>query len=132
MTTLEFYTALSALWIGLFWAPHILDRAAVRGLSAATDGRGADTPEQSDWARRSVRAHAVAARSFAAFGPLALLAMLRIPDDGYPGSLAIAYFLGLVMHYFVYALGIAVLRTLALLVMTTAILALALRIAGLI
>ena len=129
MTTLEFYTALSALWIGLCWAPHILDRVVVGGLPVAMMDPAAP---QSDWARRTVRAHGVAARFFAAFAPLAVLAMIRIPEDGYPGSLAIAYFIGLVMHYFVYALGIAVLRWLALLVMSLSVVALALRLSGLI
>ena len=132
MTNLEFYTALSALWIGLCWAPYILDRVAVRGLMGALDNWRSDATPQSDWAQRTIRAHTVAVESFVAFAPLAILAMIRIPDDAYPGILATSYFIGLVVHYFVYALGIIVLRTLAFVVMALSTVGLALRVFGMI
>lgn len=113
MTTLEFYTALSALWIGLAWLPYILDRIIVRGLLGAMANYDAAAAPQSAWAVRAMRAHTVAVEAFVAFAPLAVLAMIRIPEDSYPGTSAMTFFIGISAHYIIYCLGIPVLRTLA-------------------
>lgn len=130
MTNLEFFTALSALWIGLAWVPYILDRLAVRGLMGALGNYDPQAIPQSDWAQRAMRAHTVAVESFVAFAPLAVLAMIRLPEDGYPGLLAMTYFLGIFAHYIIYCLGIPVLRTLAFAVAAFSTLGLGLRVLG--
>jgi hypothetical protein len=33
MSSLEFYTSLSAIWIAIAWFPYILDRIMVHGLT---------------------------------------------------------------------------------------------------
>ncbi|MGY3438886.1 MULTISPECIES: MAPEG family protein [unclassified Marinovum] len=132
MTTLEFYTTLSAIWIALAWVPYILDRMLVRGLMGALANYDANAKPQSPWAQRAMRAHTVAVESFVAFAPLAVLAMIRLPEDGYPGTLAMTYFFGIVAHYVVYCLGIPVLRTLVFAVAVLSTVALGLRVLGVI
>ncbi len=132
MSSLEFYTALSALWIGLAWVPYILDRLAVRGLMGALGNYDPQAIPQSDWAQRAMRAHTVAVESFVAFAPLAVLAMIRQPDDTYPGILAMTYFIGIFAHYIIYCLGIPVLRTLAFALAAFSTLGLGLRVLGVI
>jgi len=113
MSNLEFYTTLSGLWIALCWLPYILDRIAVRGLMGALANYDPDAIPQSAWAQRAMRAHTVAVQAFVVFGPLAVLASIRMPDDSYPGVLAMTFFIGIVAHYVIYCFGIPVLRTLA-------------------
>ncbi len=132
MTTLEFYTALSALWIALCWAPYILDRVFTRGLMGAMANPSPDAAPQSAWAQRAKRAHTVAVETFVAFAPLSLMAMTRLPEDSYPGTLAMTYFFAIVAHYIIYVLGIPVLRTLAFVVAALSTTALALRLFGII
>ena len=59
MSSLEFYTALSATWIAIAWLPYILDRILVRGLMGALANYDPDATPQSDWAQRAMRAHTV-------------------------------------------------------------------------
>ncbi len=132
MTTLEFYTALAATWIAMAWLPYILDRIMVRGLMGALAYYDPLAVEQSAWAQRAMRAHTVAVESFVAFGPLAVLAMIRQPEDTYPGILAMTYVFGIVAHYIIYCLGIPVLRTLAFAVAALSTLARGLRVLGVI
>lgn len=127
MNSLEQYTALSAVWIGLAWVPYIIDRAMVRGLMGALANYDPAARPQSPWAQRAMRAHRVAVEAFVAFAPLAVLAMIRIPDDPYPGLLAMGFFFGILAHYVIYVFGIPVLRTLAFTLSALSTLALGLR-----
>ena len=113
MSQLEFYTGLSAVWIAIAWVPYLLDRIMVRGLVGAMANPSPDLAPQSDWAVRAKAAHVVAIQAFSAFAPLAILAMIRIPEDGYPNILAMTFFIGIFAHYVIYAIGITVLRTLS-------------------
>ncbi len=113
MTMLEHYTALTALWVGVAWAPYIVDRLLVRGIMGALANPSPDAIPQSAWAQRAKCAHKVAIEAFLPFGVLALMAMMRAPDDVYAGTLAMVFFYALVAHYVIYLLGITVLRTLA-------------------
>lgn len=130
MTQLEFFLGLSGLWISLAWVPYILDRFLVRGIMGTFANPSPDLPPQSPWAQRAKAAHAVAVQTFAAFAPLAILAAIRLPDDGYPGILAMSYFVGIFAHYIIYAAGIPVLRTLAFLLAALSSAALGLRVLG--
>ena len=75
-------------------------------------------------------AHVVAIQAFSAFAPLAILAMIRIPEDGYPNILAMTFFIGIFAHYVIYAIGITVLRTLSFSLAALSTLALGLRVLG--
>jgi len=130
MSQLEFYTGLSAVWIAIAWVPYLLDRIMVRGLVGAMANPSPDLAPQSDWAVRAKAAHVVAIQAFSAFAPLAILAMIRIPDDGYPNILAMTFFFGIFAHYVIYAIGITVLRTLSFSLAALSTLALGLRVLG--
>lgn len=130
MSQLEFYTGLSALWIALAWVPYILDRIKVRGLMGALANPSPELAPQSAWAQRAKAAHKVAVEAFVAFAPLAVMAMIRIPDDPYPGILAMTFFLGIFAHYIIYAIGIIVVRTLSFALAALSTVALALRVLG--
>ena len=130
MSQLEFYTGLSAVWIAIAWVPYLLDRIMVRGLVGAMANPSPDLTPQSDWAVRAKAAHVVAIHAFSAFAPLAILAMIRIPEDGYPNILAMTFFIGIFAHYVIYAIGIPVLRTLSFSLAALSTLALGLRVLG--
>lgn len=130
MSQLEFYTGLSAVWIAIAWVPYLLDRIMVRGLVGAMANPSPDLTPQSDWAVRAKAAHVVAIQAFSAFAPLAILAMIRIPEDGYPNILAMTFFIGIFAHYVIYAIGITLLRTLSFSLAALSTLALGLRVLG--
>ncbi len=130
MSQLEFYTGLSAVWIAIAWVPYLLDRIMVRGLVGAMANPSPDLAPQSDWAVRAKAAHVVAIQAFSAFAPLAILAMIRIPEDGYPNILALTFFIGIFAHYVIYAIGFTVLRTLSFSLAALSTLALGLRVLG--
>jgi uncharacterized MAPEG superfamily protein len=130
MSQLEFFTGISALWIALAWVPYIVDRIMVRGLMGALANPGPELAPQSAWAQRAKAAHTVAVEAFVAFAPMAVFAMIRIPDDSYPGILAMTFFFGIFAHYIVYSLGITVLRTLCFALAALSTVALALRLLG--
>ena len=128
MSQLEFYTGLSAVWIAIAWVPYVLDRILVRGIGGAMANPSPDLAPQSDWAIRARSAHVVAIQAFSAFAPLAILAIIRIPEDSYPNILAMTFFIGIFAHYVIYALGIPVLRTLCFSLAALSTLALGLRV----
>ena len=130
MSQLEFYTGLSAVWIAIAWVPYLLDRIMVRGLVGAMANPSPDLAPQSDWAVRAKAAHVVAIQAFSAFAPLAILAMIRIPEDGYPNTLAMTFFISIFAHYVIYAIGFTVLRTLSFSLAALSTLALGLRVLG--
>ena len=132
MTQLQWFTALSGLWISIAWVPYILDRLMVRGLMGAFANPSADQKPQSAWAQRAKSAHTVAVELYVAFAPLAVLAMIMHPEDSYPGILSMTFFIGLVAHYVIYAFGIAVLRTLAFALAALSTVGLGLRVIGMI
>lgn len=132
MTTLETYLVLYALWLAVAWLPYILDRIAVRGLVGALANHDPGATPQSPWARRAMRAHLVGVEAFAAFAPLAILAAIRLPDDSYPGLLAMVWAWAMFAHYVIYCFGIIVLRTLAFATAVACALALGLRLLGMI
>lgn len=113
MTQLQYFTALSGLWLALAWLPYILDRVMVRGLMGAMANPGPSDLPQSLWAQRAHRAHIVGVELFAAFAPLAILAMLVLPAENQPSTLGLTFFIGMIAHYIIYTIGIPVLRTLA-------------------
>ena len=108
--------------------PYVLDRILVRGIGGAMANPSPDLAPQSDWAIRARSAHVVAIQAFSAFAPLAILAIIRIPEDSYPNSLAMTFFIGIFAHYVIYALGIPVLRTLCFSLAALSTLALGLRV----
>ena len=113
MTDLVFWTALSGLLVALAWVFYIVDRILVWGLWPALSGRPEDQPQQSEWAKRHKRAHTVAVEAFVVWGALAAMAAATRPEDPYPGTLGMFFFIGLLVHNLAYLLGVPVIRTLA-------------------
>ena len=132
MGNLEHYTVLSALWIAMAWLPYILDRIMVRGMMGALANYDPNATPQSAWAQRAMRAHNVSVQAFVAFAPLAIIAMIKMPEDSYPGIMAMGFFFGIIAHYIIYLIGIPVLRTLAFALAAFSTIGLALRILGVI
>jgi uncharacterized MAPEG superfamily protein len=130
MSQLEFYLGLSGLWIAIAWVPYILDRIMVRGLMGALANPSPDLAPQSPWAVRAKAAHVVAVETYVAFAPLAIIASIKLPDDGYPGVLAMTYFIGIFAHYLIYTAGVVVLRTLAFALAALSTVGLGLRVLG--
>lgn len=132
MTDLQYWTALSGIWLSIAWLPYILDRIVTRGLMGALANYDPGARPQSAWAQRAMRAHTVAVEAFVAFAPLSVMTMILRPDDAYPGTLAMTFFVGIFAHYIIYCLGIPVLRTLAFALAALSTLALGLRLIGVI
>lgn len=132
MSDLLYYTILSALWVGLAWAPYIIDRVLVRGMMGALANFDPTARPQSAWAQRAMRAHTVLVERMAMFAPLAIIGHITMPDDGYLGMMAAVHFWAMIAHYVIYCIGIPVLRTLAFVVAVAATLAMALRLLGMI
>lgn len=132
MSSLEQYTVLSALWIAVAWLPYILDRIMVRGMMGALANYDPNAIPQSGWAQRAMRAHTVSVEAFVAFAPLAVIAMIKIPEDSYPGILAMVFFFGIIGHYIIYMIGIPVLRTVSFAFAVFSTIGLALRVLGVI
>ena len=72
MSSLEFYTSLSAIWIAIAWFPYILDRIMVHGLTGTMANPTPSLAWQSGWAMRAKAAHGVVIQAFAAYPPLAI------------------------------------------------------------
>jgi len=130
MTQLEFCLGISGLWIASAWMPYILERFVSRGVMGTFANPSPDLPRQAPWAQRAKAAHKVAVETFAAFGPLAVFALIKIPGDHLVGLFALTYLLGLLAHNLIYCLGIPVLRTIAFLVASLSTAAIGLRVLG--
>jgi uncharacterized MAPEG superfamily protein len=107
-----FWLMLTIILTGLLWIPYILDRSAVRGLTAAMGNPGPGDKPQSPWAQRMMAAHDNAVENLVLFAPLVLVAnALQISTSTTVAACAV-YFWARLAHFIVYALGIPMLRTL--------------------
>jgi uncharacterized MAPEG superfamily protein len=132
MSDLEFYTILSAIWIGICWLPYILDRVLTRGLFGALANYNPTAKAQSGWAIRAMRAHQVAIETFVVFAPLSVLTLVKSAEAEMPGTFGLLYFAGIFAHYWLYLLGVPVLRTFAFLASIIGSLGLGLNLLGMI
>ncbi len=113
MTSELYWLTLTALMTALFWVPYILNRIAVQGMVAAMSYPTADTPEQTGWAARAMKAHYNAAENLVVFAPLVLTLHVLGLSTALTASAAAIYFFARLVHYLVYLAGIPVVRTLA-------------------
>lgn len=112
MKTELFYLALVAALTGLLWVPYILDRIAVRGITAAV-GYPENPKPQSPWARRMLRAHGNAVENLVVFATLVLVAQAAGISNGTIATASIVYFWARVVHVLAYTFAIPWVRTLA-------------------
>lgn len=114
MTPELYWLTLTILMTGLFWLPYILDRIIVRGLMTAISGTTAETTDdQSEWAKRAIRAHMNAIENLALLAPAVLIAHALNISTPVTQSAVMVYFFARLVHYLVYTAGIPVVRTLA-------------------
>ena len=107
------WLTLTVILTGLLWLPYTIDRVVVRGLMGAMTNPSRNDKPQSPWAQRLYFAHTNAVENLVVFATLVLI----LDSMGHSTeSTAIAcavYFWARLAHAIIYALGIAVLRTLA-------------------
>ncbi|MFY0610502.1 MAG: MAPEG family protein [Hyphomicrobiaceae bacterium] len=114
MTPELYWLTLTALMTALMWLPYILDRIMVRGLIPAITGTTAEvTDDQSEWAKRAIRAHINAIENLAIIAPAVLVAHALSISTSVTQSAVMIYFFARLVHYIVYTAGIPVVRTLA-------------------
>jgi uncharacterized MAPEG superfamily protein len=107
------WLTLTVVLTGLLWIPYMIDRAKVRGLSAAMDNpKPGDTP-QSPWAMRLYFAHTNAVENLIVFAPLVLILDSINISTGVTVVTCAVYFWTRLAHAVLYAFGVPVLRTVA-------------------
>lgn len=114
MTAELYWMTLTVLMTALFWLAYILDRLVVRGLWAAVaDSQPERGEPHSLWAQRAMRAHANAVENLAIFVPAVLTAHVLNIHTPATQMAAAVYFFARLVHFFVYTMGVPLLRTLA-------------------
>jgi uncharacterized MAPEG superfamily protein len=127
----ELYWVAATILLTLLMAfPYVLNRMAVRGLMGAMANPSPADKPQADWARRAQAAHANAVENLVLFAPAAIAVHVAGLGNSMTAAACMTYFCARLAHYLVYAAGIPVLRTLAHTVGVFAILALILRLLG--
>lgn len=120
----------TVLLTGVLWVPYILNRVAVRGLFPAMGNPSAEDKPQSMWAQRAIKAHDNAVENLVLFAPAVLAVHVLGISTTVTKTAVITYFFARLAHYLIYVAGIPVLRTLAFVVGTISIFALALSALG--
>ena len=122
----------TVLFTSLLWVPYILNRIGVRGLLPAMGNPTPDAAPHAPWAERAMKAHTNAVENLVLFAPLVLTAHAIGLSSPVTRGAVVVYFFARVAHYFVYTIGLPVVRTLVFAVGLTAVLALALAILGIV
>jgi uncharacterized MAPEG superfamily protein len=113
MTRELMWLTFTVILTGVLWIPYVLDRCMVRGLMGAMANPSRNDPPQSPWAQRLYFAHSNAVENLVVFASLVLI-LDAMGHNTQSTALACAvYFWARLAHAIIYALGIAVLRTLA-------------------
>lgn len=113
MTAELYWLTLTAVMTGLFWAPYILNRIAVRGLIPALGNPSSSDKPHAPWAERAILAHKNAVENLVVFAALILTAQAVGATGGMIETAAMVYFFARLVHYIVYTLGMLGVRTLA-------------------
>jgi len=112
MNTDLFYLACVTALTGLLWVPYILNRIAVRGLSAAV-GYPKDPKPQSPWAVRLHKAHLNAVENLVVFGTLVLIAHVLGITSAVIATACLVNFWARLVHAAAFTFAVPWLRTLA-------------------
>ena len=107
------WLTLTVILTGLMWVPYILDRTMKRGLMGAMANPTRNDKPQSPWAMRLYFAHTNAVENLVIFAPLVLILDAMGHSTESTVIACAVYFWARLAHAIIYALGIAVLRTLA-------------------
>jgi uncharacterized MAPEG superfamily protein len=113
MTKELLWLTLTIILTGLMWAPYIIDRVMVRGLTGAMANPSRSDKPQSAWAQRLYFAHSNAVENLVIFAPLVLI--LDAQGHSTEGTVmaCAVYFWARLAHAVIYTMGVPVLRTLA-------------------
>jgi uncharacterized MAPEG superfamily protein len=112
MTTELYWLTLTTLMTSLFWVPYVLNRVVATGLGGALAGPAPDAGKLAEWAQRAIRAHTNAIENLATFAPIVLTAHALGISNPTTKAAVIVYFFARLAHYFVYAAGVPMARTL--------------------
>lgn len=114
MTPELYWLTLTVLMTALFWLPYILNRLAIRGLIAATTSTKAETTDdQSEWAKRAIRAHTNAIENLVLIAPAVLIAHVLNISTPVTQTAVMVYFFARLVHFVGYTAGIPLVRTLS-------------------
>ena len=108
-----FWLTLTVILTGLLWVPYILNRIAVRGLSATMANPSPNAKSHAPWATRLMFAHDNAVENLVVFAPLVLILNAIDYSNKWTVYASAVYFWARVAHLIVYMLGLPVFRTLA-------------------
>ncbi len=112
MTRELFWLTLTVILTGLMWAPYILNRVMVRGLSGAMANPSRNDKPQAEWANRMMFAHDNAVENLIVFAPLVLILNAIDYSTKWTVMACAVYFWSRLAHAIVYTFGVPVLRTL--------------------
>jgi len=118
------WLALTAVLTALMWIPYILNLISVRGMMGAM-GYPQDPEPMAEWASRLKQAHYNSVENLVVFGILVIVAHLADIHTSWTVTACIVYFWARLVYAFIYAMGIAVARTLVFAVSWLCILVLA-------
>ena len=107
-----FWLSLVTAFTAVMWIPYVLNRIAVRGL-VDTVGYPEHPQPMAPWAERMKLAHANAVENLVVFAALVLIAQAVDALNPVTATACVVYFWARVAHFFIYALRIPWLRTLA-------------------
>jgi uncharacterized MAPEG superfamily protein len=127
-----FWLAAVTTLTAVMWVPYTLMRIFKFGLWSALKNPSPTTALTEGVGRRLVAAHLNAVENLVVFAALVLVAVVGHRTSALTAGAASVYFFARVAHYFIYAAGIPVLRTLAFGVGVAARLTIALHIFGLV
>ncbi len=130
MNNLQFYTALTALWVALSWVPYILDRMATRGLMGALANYDPNARPQLGLGPARHARTSCQCRSLRGLRTVGRDGDGADPGRSLSGPSGLDLLRGIVAHYIIYCAGIVVLRTLAFAVAALSTAGLALRVLG--
>jgi uncharacterized MAPEG superfamily protein len=108
-----YWLVLTCLATGMMWLAYVLNRIIEMGLWPALKNPQPDTQPDASWAFRAERAHANAVENLVIFAPLAIAVAMTGTGTTMTALAAMVYFFARLAHYFIYTLGIPLLRTMA-------------------
>jgi uncharacterized MAPEG superfamily protein len=108
-----FWLTATVILTGLMWIPYTLDRIKVRGLMGAMANPTPGDKPQSPWAMRLYFAHTNAVENLVLFAALVLVLDALNISTTVTATACAVYFWARLAHAIIYAMGVAVLRTLA-------------------
>lgn len=117
MTIELYYLTLTAVLTAVLWVPYLANAAMTRGLGIVLGGAPKDaTSPLSGWAERLRHAHTNTVENLVVFTGLVLVAEAASIQTEITMLSATVFFWARLAYYFIYGVGLPVLRTVAFMV----------------